>query len=565
MEHSASFYLRYLLLLLMTASGIPASFAATKTQQVPNILLIVADDLGYSDIGSYGSEIATPRLDGLAKQGIRFSDFAVAPTCSTTRSMLLTGVDNHLNGLGGLDSAGRPRKETTPGYEGHLNTDVVTIATMLQENGYHTYMAGKWHLGNSLETGPENRGFESVFVLPSGAASHFSDKGVVSGRFKSTYRENGKPATLPDDFYSTSYFTDKLIEYMERHRDDDKPFFAYASYTAPHWPLQAPDEFIDKYDGVYKDGYDSIRNERLKRLQELGFIDEFPDAPQSNPIQRKWKSLDAKLKEREIRRMQVYAGMVEALDHNIGRLLDYIEETGASDNTVVIFISDNGPEGNDPYVIAKNETWIPEHFKTDTAALGTIASFTSYGPAWAGVSATPYSLYKAFPAEGGVRVPAIVVVPELRGKAGSIVREFASVLDLTPTILELAGLKPEVVAANRPEVHPLQGKSLIDFLSGNAPTIRHSNEIVGWELLGRKAIRSGKWKMLWIEKPYGKGEWQLYNLALDPAERMNLAQTEPDQMKVMLGHWHRYVKDNNVLEYSYSNMQYGSRNRHYER
>ena len=545
-------------------AGDQAADAGPVADNRPNILLLVADDLGYSDLGSYGGEIATPRLDELARAGIRFSDFSVAVTCSTTRSMLLTGVDNHLNGLGGLDEAGRPRRDGARGYEGHLNDDVVTIASLLQDAGYHTYMAGKWHLGRDLATGPENRGFESVFVTPGGAASHFSMQSVISTAQKATYRENGEPAEPPAGFYSSAFFTDKLIEYIDANAGDGRPFFVYAAYTAPHWPLQAPDDYIEGYDGVYDAGYDAIRAARLERLAALGFPAAASGPPPANPVSRRWEELDEGRQRREIRRMQAYAGMVEALDANIGRLLDHLDAGGELDNTLVIFISDNGPEGNDPFVIAQNETYVPEHFSTDTDSLGRAGSFTAYGPGWAAVSATPFRLYKTFPSEGGIRVPAIFRLPGSRPGRSEPERAFATVLDIPSTILDYAGVT-HPADAGTDTVLPMQGRSMRELLEGRASAVHGEDDAVGWELFGRRALRRGNWKILQIGPPYGDGSWKLYDLAADPLERHDLSEAEPEILATMLGHWDAYAENNNVLDYDYSNLQYGKVNEHYER
>ena len=546
-----------------TASA-PSAAATTNDDDRPNVLLLVADDLGYSDLGSYGGEIATPRLDELASQGIRFADFSVAVTCSTTRSMLLTGVDNHLNGLGGLDEAGRPRKGAQRGYEGYLNDDVVTIASLLRNAGYHTYMAGKWHLGYDLATGPEQRGFESVYITPGGAASHFTLRSVISTAKQSRYRENGEAVEPPDGFYSSALFTDKLIDYIDANAADGRPFFAYAAYTAPHWPLQAPDEYIDRYLGVYDVGYDSVRRARLGRLAELGFpVDVTAEMP-DNPMARRWTELGDEQRGLEARRMQVYAGMVEALDANIGRLLDHLDARGELDNTLIIFISDNGPEGNDPLVIAGNATYVPETFSLDTDSLGRPGSFAWYGPGWAAVSASPFRLYKTFPSEGGLRVPAIFRLPGGQHSRRGPEHAFATVLDIAPTILDYAGITHPADNGDT-SVLPMQGRSMRALLEGSVTAVHGAGDAVGWELFGRRALRRGNWKLLQIGPPYGDGQWKLYDLANDPLEQHDRSEEEPEVFETMLEHWEAYATHNNVVDYDYTNLQYGRVNEHYDR
>ncbi len=536
----------------------------TSAAQKPNILLIVADDMGFSDLGIYGSEINTPNLDRLARKGVRFADFHVAATCSTTRSMLLSGVDNHLNGLGGLDAAGTPKRNGPAGYEGYLNFDVIAFPSLLRAAGYHTYMAGKWHLGYSIETGPEARGFDKSFVMPGGAADHFSAKGVVSGLSEIPYRENGQPADLPADFYSSKFYTDKLIEYIKSDSESGKPFFAYAAYTAPHWPLQAPDEFIEKYDGVYDVGYDVIRENRIRKMSDLGLVHDVPASTPTSTMSRKWSDLDDGLKARESRHMQVYAAMVEALDFHIGRLVSFLESTDQLDNTVIIFLSDNGPEGNDPYVIKNNENWVPEEFDTKTGDLGRPGSFSSYGPGWAEVSAAPFRLYKTFPAEGGVRVPAFMVLPQSE-QEGRLSRTFATVLDIAPTLLNIAGAEYPKRSAGGRNLPELQGRSMMSYLSGQTSVVHDDDYVMGWELFNRRAIRKENWKIVWIDSPYGPGKWTLYDLNKDPFELEDLSESHSMKLQKMIGHWEEYAAKNGVVISDYSGLKYGNINHHYDR
>ena len=301
--------------------GISFSWAKAQSKsdsdKKPNIVLIVADDLGFGDIGCYGGDIETPNIDGLAANGIRFSSFHTAPMCAPTRAMLLSGTDNHIAGMG---RQGTVTKEV--GYEGKLTNRIVTIPQMLQKAGYHTYMAGKWHLGTTPEANPQQKGFENSFVLISGAGNHYNNHSALR-KGNSKYTENGENCIVwKDGDYSTDFYTDKIIEYIDKNEDDNKPFFAFAAYTSPHWPLQVDKKFSDKYIGKYNDGYEKLRESRLSSLKRAGFIPQNASLPQLNKLVKPWNSLSEKEQLKEARKMELYAGMVANLDYNIGRLIN---------------------------------------------------------------------------------------------------------------------------------------------------------------------------------------------------------------------------------------------------
>jgi arylsulfatase len=306
----------------------------------PNILLIVADDLGFSDVGPYGGEISTPALDQLAKEGVQLSNFHVLPTCSPTRSVLLSGMDNHRAGLGTMGEFVTPEMEGVPGYAGYLNFEVAALPEVMRRAGYHTYMAGKWHLGAEENTSPHARGFEETFVLLQGGGSHWSDRKPLTPPEAMVYRRNGKEVeSLPEDFYSSRYYTDRILEWIEQSRSDDKPFFTYLSYTAPHDPLHAPKEYIAKYEGKYDQGWDELRQTRLASLKRLGMVSNdavpFPRLPNV----KAWDELPPEERQLAARDMEVYAAMVDYLDEQIARIFDYLKEIGEYDNTMILFMS----------------------------------------------------------------------------------------------------------------------------------------------------------------------------------------------------------------------------------
>lgn len=360
----------------------------------PNFLLIVADDLGFSDLGAFGGEIHTPYLDELAKQGVRFTSFHTAPTCSPTRSMLLTGTDNHIAGLGTMAEAQTPAQAGHPGYEGYLNDRVAALPELLRDGGYRTLMSGKWHLGLTPETSPHARGFERSFALLPGAANHYGFEAPipeeqVPGLLKKTrglYSEDGQDTTIPDDFYSSDGFTDKLLEFLDEG-DDGRPFFAYLPFSAPHWPLQAPAEIVEKYRGRYDAGPDALRQERLTRLRELGLIEGDVTPHPVVPLTAEWEALTDEERVRSARTMEVYAAMVDRMDWNVGRVLEKLEAKGVLDNTVILFLSDNGAEGAQlealPVFGPDLNQVIADYYDNSLENIGRGNSYVWYGPRWA--------------------------------------------------------------------------------------------------------------------------------------------------------------------------------------
>lgn len=418
-----------------------ASDENVEEDKRPNIILIIADDMGYSDLSSFGSEIQTPNIDALAQAGKVLTNFHVGPTCSPTRAMLLSGADAHRAGLGTMNGMWSEEQKGKPGYEGYLNKHVVTFVSLLKDAGYHTYMAGKWQQGYEDGYYPLDRGFENAFWLKFGGASHFADSnGIMEYSHPAVWREGRESvSSLPEDFYSSEYFTDRIINYIESNREDGKPFFVYGAYTAPHWPLHAPQKYIDKYAGVYEAGYDAIRNKRIERMRELGLIKEGQTVAPQHKEWPAWDELSDEQRKLEAKRMQVYAAMVDALDENVGRLVQYLKDSGEYDNSFIMFFSDNGAEGNNPADLGNNAEWMPTVFDNSYENMGKSGSYISTGPGWAHVSSTPFQLYKGFPTQGGLLSSTITVFPD-RIEAGTRSDAFATVLDIAPTILELAGV-----------------------------------------------------------------------------------------------------------------------------
>lgn len=530
------------------------SSTVVETQKKPNILFIMADDLGYSDLGAFGGEIHTPNIDELTRAGRILTDYHTAPTCSPTRSQLISGTDHHLAGIGAMAELTPKHLEAQPGYEGYLNERSLSIAEVLKDNGYRTYISGKWHLGLTPATNAHAKGFDHSFTLLQGLDLHFKQAPAAYKR-NATYTEDGKQvpiSSLPDDFFSTNYFTDKLISYLESGKNSDKPFFAYAAYTAPHWPLQAPAEYRDRYRGVYDVGYDVIRDARIARQKQLGLIPENfiaaePVATQNAPQKYgKWNELSAEQKALEARRMEVYAGMVENLDANIGRLIQYLKRNNLYDNTLIFFVSDNGAEG-----FVRFNYGAESGFDNSVANVGTSSSYHYVGPRWAEVSAAPFHLWKDTAGEGATTAPAIVKLP-YQTKAQSTHHGFASVLDVFPTVLDYANIAVPHGQYKGRQVNTPSGYSWKPLLENKAQAIRPVNFSFADELHGNKYARQGDWKVVLQDNPatLGTGNWELYNLKNDRGETQNLAQSNPAKLQELVDVYNKYTQQNGVKEYN---------------
>jgi arylsulfatase A-like enzyme len=541
-------------LVAMTAASQAASPSTAGTGKRPNIVIILGDDLGFSDMGSFGGAIKTPHLDSLAKAGVRCTQFYTHASCSPTRSMLLTGVDTHLNGLGNMDEWTAPNQWGVDGYEGYLNNRVATLPQLLKDAGYHTYMAGKWHMGKKPDQIPAARGFERDFSLLDGAGSYWDMWNFTAVSPLSTFTEDGRYLKkLPKDYYATKTYTDKIISYIEANRGDGQPFFAYVSHQAPHDPYHLPRDWRNRHVGQYDKGWDAVRQERLKRQIELGIL---PAGTQL--AERMWFVPDATLLAPVSRavlgkKMELYAGMVENMDFHVGRLIDYLKKIGEYDNTIFIVFGDNGAEGADLFKMIAGTPgtrdflfasiqWSQNH----PNAWGDPHSYVGYGPMWAQVSMTPFSQYKGNMAEGGIRNALIVSGPIVKRSPGSIHRGVMHVADLMPTLLEVAGASyPKTI--NGQVAPPLIGKSWVKTLAGEEDSPRSGQDYLAWEMFGNRAVRQGDWKLRWQYKPYGTEEWELFNLAEDMAERHDLASAQPEKVKALLALWDDYVRANHVI------------------
>jgi len=483
--------MRTSLLALLLAAG--SSAAQDPAPSRPNIVILLADDMGYSDIGCYGSEIATPNLDRLAAGGLRFTQFYNTARCCPTRAALLTGLYSHQAGVGHM-----VENKGAPGYQGFLNDRCVTFAEALRPAGYFTTMAGKWHVGDKRPHWPVDRGFDRYYGLIGGGSNYFkidSPNGLAL--------DAERIPTTGDDFYMTDAFTDHAVQFLGEAKEKKKPFLLYTAFTSPHWPLHARPEDIAKYRGKYVEGWDALRAKRHRRMIELGIVDaKWPITPRDRTAPS-WE--EAKDKDDLDLRMAVYAAQIDRMDQNIGRILAKLREIGAEENTLVLFLSDNGGCAEEI------------HRGKPGAVVGTKESYESYGLPWANASNTPFRLFKHWVHEGGISTPLIASWPGVIQKGG-ITHEPGHLIDMMATCVDLA-------KADYPkDKTPLEGLSLAPLLrTGKWP----GHDAIFWEHEGNRAIRQGKWKLV----ARHKGEWELYDLEADRTEMKNLADANPERVK----------------------------------
>ena len=511
---------------------------AQAKERRPNFLVIVADDLGYSDLGAFGGEIRTPNLDRLALAGIRLAGFHTAPTCSPTRSMLLSGTDNHLAGLGTMAEMIRPNQKGKPGYEGYLRSDVATLAERLGAGGYRTLFSGKWHLGLTPEQDPHARGFQRSFALLQGGHNHFGTDVATTA----TYTEQGKRLTqLPADFYSSDTFSTRLIDFLGERPGKTKgraqPFFAYLAFTAPHWPLQAHAEDIARYKGRYDEGFDVLRERRLARQRELGILP--ADVAAHTPRNRdgSWDSLTADQQRTAARNMEIYAAMVDRLDQNVGRVVEALRASGELDHTVIVFLADNGAEGLDIETTgAEMLGRYAQGADNGFTNRGTASSYVTYGAGWAQAATAPSWLTKGYQSDGGTRAVAFISGAGIPRRDGAA-RQYQSVADIAPTLLELAGLDADATRVGTRDVRPITGRSWVNWLRDPSALVYRSDEGIGAELFGSRAYRQGDWKLTDI----GDGTWRLFHLARDPGETRDLSLQHPERKADLAAAWEAYA------------------------
>jgi arylsulfatase len=512
---------------------------ASGNQARPNILLIVADDLGYADLGVYGSDIRTPNIDALAREGVLFTQFHTAPMCAPTRAMLLSGNNNHVAGMG-RQHPSEYMSENMPAYEGYLSDRIAPLPAVLKKAGYHTYTTGKWHLGTERQHSPPAAGFERSFSLMDGAATHFDGRGFENA--PSIYRADGELVDYPDGAYSTELYTDRLIGFIESNKKDGRPFFAFAAYTSPHWPLQVPQDERDRYSGVYDDGYDALRERRFKSLQDAGIVPQSSTLPPRWEKITPWDDLDSEQQIREARKMELYAAMVENLDGHVGRLLDYLKSNGLFENTLIVFMSDNGAAAEDFYDHAEFRDYIQARYDNSYENMGGPDSFVSYGPQWAEAGSAPFKRHKGYTSEGGITAPMIIAGKGV-GRSNEINRSYLTVMDLAPTFIELAG-------AHYPDVDPVQamrGESMLSFLKGSSDQVHDPQYVTIQYHRGRAYLRKGHWKLTQIDLPFDESGFSLHDLLSDPGETTDLSRQHPEIREELIELWRQQRQELGII------------------
>jgi arylsulfatase len=519
----------FLILATLAAASLSAGAVQAAEGRRPNILLIVADDLGYADLGAYGSDIRTPNIDALAAEGMLFTQFHTAPMCAPTRAMLLSGNNNHVAGMAGQHRNGI-LGHPFPGYEASLSDRIAPLPRVLRDAGYHTYTVGKWHLGTDAETSPTAAGFTRAFSLLQGAGNHWDSIGFENG--PTTYWADGDFAEYPDGEYSTTVYTDRLIEFIDSNKDSDEPFFAFAAYTSPHWPLQVPDDYLDLYAGQYADGYDQLRERNFESLKAAGIVPADAQLPPRNDGITPWDTLSAEDQRRESRKMELYAAMVHNLDDHVGRLIDYLKSIDRYDDTLIVFMSDNGAAGEDFYNRGPFVDYVREHYDNAYTTMGTRVSFVSYDYKWAEAGSAPFSRTKTYTRQGGIVAPMIMSGPGVAG-LGSIERSYVTVMDLAPTFIEIAGAR----YPDDETVRPMLGESMTTFLAGKADRVHDEDYVTTLYHRGRAYLRQGPWKIVTLDRPFAESDFELFNVATDPGETMNLAEAQPEKYAELIELW----------------------------
>lgn len=511
-------------------------------QKRPNILMILFDDVGFSGIGAYGGEVNTPRIDQIAKQGTVLARYYTSPFCGPTRAMLMTGMDNHQVGMGTLVETLTESMKGKPGYSMRWQDDQKTIGTLLSKAGYQTYVSGKWGIGEIGANLPHRFGFQRSYVMDATGGGNYDDKPYLPGSHAVDWFEDGKRVTLPQDFYSSRTLVDKMISYVDEG-DRDRPFFGFLALQAAHMPIQVPAEYTKRYDGVFDKGYDVMREEQLKRAIALGLV---PPTTKLAPVpkaHKPWNDLSAKQKAVSAREMQVNAGMMEAADEHIGRLLDHLQKTGQLENTIVMVLSDNGAESGQtrmegPANLGLDLIKMVEGFDASFENLGLRNSLTAVGPEWASVLSAPFHLYKFYGSEGGLRVPFVISGPGI--SQSGIKQAPVHVADLVPTVLEAAGVSYD----------PAQfyGRSVLPMLSGKSETTYGDTESFAFEVSGNAALYRGNWKITRNTEPHGDNQWRLYDLSVDPGETTDLSASNKALFDEMLAEYASYAQKVGIVE-----------------
>ena len=522
----------------------------------PNIIVVLADDLGYSDLSCYGGEIPTPNIDRLAKNGAKFSQMYTSARCCPTRASLMTGLYPSQAGIGDFTSD-KPNLKRGPGYLGRLTDKCVTLAEVLGGAGYGCYYVGKWHM--NFRTGPIMRGFDEFYGYTRGHSHNQYDAEYYIRLPEGRKKEIDKPQ---GEYYATDVFNEYAIEFIKQGQKSDKPWFLFLGHSSPHFPIQAPPERVDKYEETYMRGWDVLRHERFGRMREIGLVngDHWQLTPRSVvPVDKQsiangysgernpsWKSLGNARQKDLARRMAVFAAMVEGVDDGVGKIVQHLQATNDLENTFILFLSDNGacyewgPFGFDGQS-RKGKTIL--HKKEHLRDIGGPSTHQSYGSAWANLGNTPFRLYKHFTNEGGISSPCIAHWPNGFDKSDSWIRKPSHVMDIMPTLMEVASIPYPATFKNK-QMPPLEGRSLLGAIRGE----NESERVIGFDHQGARALRKGDWKLVWSKRMPYQIKWELYNLASDRCEMNDLSSKEPERTSQMAAEWELWAKRVMVLK-----------------
>ena len=538
------------LLFMLSSCTSTTSFVASPDERRPNFLLITTDDMGYTDLGAFGGhDIPTPNLDALAMEGIRLTNFHANVSCAPTRAMLLSGTGNHEAGMGSQQAldifAGKQ------GYEAHISYRVATIPERLFANGYHTYMSGKWHLASEDDLGtlPGNRGFERSFALMPGGFDHYKllpgedVPSVGRGVSPVPYSEDGEMLDhddIPDDFYSTTAYVDKMINYIKSNESDGKPFFAWLAPTAPHWPLQLLPDWKDKFTGLYEDGYEALCNQRQQWALLAGVLPDGSELGECPEIAEPWDEISEDDRNLHRRTMELYAAMVAHLDSEIGRLLSYLEESGQLDNTYIIYHNDNGPDAG-PMFDHRSQL---SRFDNSLENLGNRNSWVNNDQGWADALSAPYRRDKGSLYEGGIRVAAFIRPPNSEA-SGRVSNSMLTVMDVLPTMLDLADVDESIVNSSGQKVLPIRGKSFASLLHNTDSQVHSNDEYIALDHAGHSWLTEGDWKILRVAT---EEDWQLYNVSNDPRELDNLATTHKGKLLDLVQKFQSHANQNGIIK-----------------
>ncbi|WP_281615246.1 sulfatase-like hydrolase/transferase [Flammeovirga sp. SubArs3] len=568
--------MRHILSLLLIATvlyGCNSSSTNTESssdkKDKTNVLILIGDDIAFGDLGVYASEIKTPNFHRLAESGVRFTNFHASPVCSVTRSMLMTGCNNIEVGLGSFDYSFYPASKGKAGYEGYLTRNAVALSQLFNDEGYEVLKVGKWHLGGEAAGGytPLEWGFTKEFGILSGGSNHwndlrmtpiFSDPDFMHKKFKEHWTLNGEKYNRPEGVYSGELYTKQMIDFIKEAKAEGKPWFSWMAFTTAHFPIQAPPELVEKHYKFYLEkGYEGLKQYRYERLKAKGLISHSAQPAPENDLVKKWSQLSQKEKEYQAKVFATYAAEIEDQDNRIGQILDYLKESGQMDNTLIVYLSDNGPEGME----AENPNtgnqvfgqWIANNYDTSFEGIGTANSSNYIGTAWANAATGGLSWWKWFIGEGGVRVPMIIVPPgaskDNYSRAGQMSNVVMSVKDLPMTILDYAGIQHPGDTYKGKKVVTPTGISARPFLDGKSDIVRNDKQWYAFELFGNAYIMQGNYKLIKVRKGmFGDGQWHLYDVVKDPSESMPLEDKMKGKFDQMLATYKQYEKDHQLVQ-----------------